>query len=142
MARSHAEFDSFIAGCSALRIVQLYYAFVNYKIIVSFPFNFKPVISIIEIHIVTSYYKKEKLLEEVEQCTRLQTMNSHHTSNIFNGDFARSSIIKPEDQTLIFTSFKAVPVWWFIWHFISCIIYMYIYFFFLNLCLSIYYWLF
>ncbi|XP_008184547.2 uncharacterized protein LOC100576023 [Acyrthosiphon pisum] len=77
-------------------------------------------LSIVEIHVVASYYRQEKHLEEVEQCTRthaavLSSMKTHgDLENMFIYDVSRALPINrssaSEVDTLIFTSFKGVPV--------------------------------
>lgn len=78
------------------------------------------VLSIVEIHVVASYYRQEKHLEEVEQCTRTHAalISSMKTrgdlENIFIHDMSRAIPINrsaAEVETSIFTSFKGVPVW-------------------------------
>ncbi|KAF0769226.1 Uncharacterized protein FWK35_00002032 [Aphis craccivora] len=76
------------------------------------------VLSIVEIHVVTSYYRVEKHLKEIEQCTRMYTiMSSVKTlgdveNNMFIHDVPTLPITKcaTEVKTSIFTSFKGVPV--------------------------------
>lgn len=80
------------------------------------------VLSIIEIHVVASYYRQEKHLEEVEQCTRTHAavISSMKTrgdlENMFIHDVSRTLPINrssaAEVKTSIFTSFKGVPVWY------------------------------
>lgn len=75
-------------------------------------------LSIVEIHVVTSYYRVEKHLKEIEQCTRMYTiMSSVKTlgdveNNMFNHDVPTLPITRctTEVETSIFTSFKGVPV--------------------------------
>lgn len=79
------------------------------------------VLSIVEIHVVASYYRQEKHLEEVEQCTRTHAalISSMKTrgdlENIFIHDMSWALPINrsaAEVETSIFTSFKGVPVWY------------------------------
>ncbi|XP_022176700.1 uncharacterized protein LOC111038072 [Myzus persicae] len=76
-------------------------------------------LSIVEIHVVASYYRQEKHLEEVEQCTRTHAavISSLKTrgdlANMFIHDVSRTLPINryaAEVQTSIFTSFKGLPV--------------------------------
>ncbi|CAH1725829.1 uncharacterized protein LOC126550346 [Aphis gossypii] len=75
-------------------------------------------LSIVEIHVVTSYYRVEKHLKEIEQCTRMYTiMSSVKTlGDVENNMFIHDVPTLPntrcttEVETSIFTSFKGVPV--------------------------------
>ncbi|XP_025197223.1 uncharacterized protein LOC112596001 [Melanaphis sacchari] len=75
-------------------------------------------LSIVEIHVVTSYYKEEKHLKEIEQCTKtyiiMSSLKTHRDieNNMFIDDFSNLPITRSaaEVEASIFTSFKGVPV--------------------------------
>jgi len=82
--------------------------------------NYKnAVFSIVELHVVASYYRQEKHLEEVELCTRthaavISSLKIHgDLENMFIQDVSRALPINRSAtgvETSIFTSFKGVPV--------------------------------
>jgi len=82
--------------------------------------NYKhAVLSIVEIHVVASYYRQEKHLEEVEQCTRTHAAVVSSLKirgdleNTFIHDVSRALPINRSSavvETSIFSSFKGVPV--------------------------------
>lgn len=74
-------------------------------------------LSIVEIHVVASYYQQEKHLKDVEQCTRMLAVKSslktyRDMENMFIHDISTLSIngSAANVETSIFTSFKGLPV--------------------------------